>query len=219
LSRQLKISGIVGLAMPFLTFGFILSAVASWSQFSWINNALSDLGVQNGITAMLFNAGLVISGFLFIIFAAGLFRFFGNNFLGKVGGAVFVFACVMLIAIGIFNEHFKPTHYLVSVGFFVLMPISLLILVVAFWVDGKHNLSVFTFALALIAAAVWVFEFTVQYVPGVAVPEFVSGLAGAAWVMVLGYLMLKKFRCSTNSEDFVKKQPPSVFEASNLLTN
>jgi hypothetical membrane protein len=47
-------------------------------------------------------------------------------------------------------------------------------------------------ALALFAAAVWVLEFTVHYVPGVAIPEAVSGLAGAVWVMVLSYLMLKQ---------------------------
>ena len=180
------------MAAPFFAFACILLAIASWPQFSWVNNALSDLGVQSGITAIVFNSGLVISGFLFIVFATGLFSFVGNRFVGKVGAAVFVLACVMLIAIGVFNENFSPTHYLVSVGLFVLLPISLLILVAAFWVDGKHKLSVFTLGLALSAAAVWVLEFTVHYVPGVAVPEFVSGLAGAVWVMVLSYLMLKQ---------------------------
>jgi hypothetical membrane protein len=190
--NKLKIAGITGLVAPVVAFASILSAVASWSQFSWINNALSDLGVQSGATAIILNSGLVISGLLFTVFAAGLFRFVRNGFVGKVGVAIFVLACVMLIAIGIFNENFSPTHYLVSVGLFVSLPISLLILVGAFWVRGKHNLSLFTLGLALFAAAVWVLEFTVHYVPGVAVPEFASGLAGAVWVVTLSYLMLKQ---------------------------
>ena len=192
MSKHVKIAGIIGLAAPFFAFACILFAIASWPQFNWTNNALSDLGVQSGITAVVFNSGLVISGFLFIVFATGLFRFLGKNLVGKVGAAVFALACVMLIAIGVFNENFSPTHYFVSVGLFTLLPISLLILVAAFWVDGKRKLSVFTLALALFAAAVWVLEFTVHYVPGVAIPESVSGLAGAVWVMVLSYLMLKQ---------------------------
>jgi hypothetical membrane protein len=192
LKKHLKISGIIGLTAPFFAFACILAAVASWPQFSWTNNALSDLGVQSGITAIVFNSGLVISGFLFTVFATGLFSFVGNRIVGKVGAAVFALACVMLIAIGVFNENFSPTHYFVSVGLFALLPISLLILVSAFWVDGKHKLSAFTLALALFATAVWVLEFTVHYVPRVAIPESVSGLAGAMWVMVLSYLMLKQ---------------------------
>jgi hypothetical membrane protein len=192
LSRQQRIAAITGLAAPIFAFACILSAVASWQQFSWTDNALSDLGVQNGITATVFNSGLVISGFLFIVFATGLFHFGGKRFVGKVGAAVFALACVMLIAIGIFNENYSPTHYIVSVGLFTLLPISLLILVAAFWFEGKRKLAIFTLATALFAAAVWVLEFTVTYVSGVAIPEALSGLAGATWVVVLSWLMLKQ---------------------------
>ncbi len=189
--NKLKVSGIAGFVAPFFVFVCILVAVASWNQFNWINNALSDLGVQSGLTAVVFNSGLVVGGFLFIVFALGLFSFTGKRFLGKVGATIFLIACIMLIAIGVFNENFSPTHYLVSVGLFVSMPISLLVLVAAFWVEGKRKLSVYTLALALFAAAVWVAEFTVNYVSGVAIPEFVSGLAGAVWVLTVSYLMLK----------------------------
>jgi hypothetical membrane protein len=157
-----------------------------------VNNALSDLGVQSGITAPLFNSGLVVSGLLFTFFATGLFPLLGKSVIGKVGAAVFVLACVALVCIGVFNEHFSPTHYIVSVMLFVLLPISLLILTGAFWLTGRKGLSVFTLALALAVATPWILEFTVHYVSGVAIPEFVSGLAGAAWTMVLGNKMLKE---------------------------
>ena len=192
MNRHLRLTGIIGLATPFFAFACILLAIASWPQFSWTNNALSDLGVQSGITAILFNSGLVISGLLFIIFGTGLFPLVGKRLVGKVGSAVFVLSSAALIGIGVFNESFSPTHYIVSVMFFVLLPVSLLILVGAFWLVGNRKLSVFTLAMALGTAVPWVLEFTVHYVSGVAVPEFVSGVVGAAWTMVIGYLMIKK---------------------------
>jgi hypothetical membrane protein len=190
LNTQLRLAGIIGLFAPVFVFTCILASVASWPQFSWTNNALSDLGVQNGITAIVFNGGLVIGGILFAVFAMGLFSY--HNLAGKVGTVVFGLACVMLIAIGVFNEHFTPTHYIVSVGLFTLMPFSMFIFVAAFWVQRKRALSVFTLASSLVAAAVWVLEFTVHYAPNVAVPEFISGLAGAVWVAVLSWLILKQ---------------------------
>ena len=189
MSGALKIAGVCGFAAPIVALTFILAAIASWPQFSWVNNALSDLGVQSGATAWLFNSGLVVSGVLFAVFAAGLFRLVGKRAVGRVGAAILFLACVALMLIGVFNESFRPTHYYVSVAFFVLMPISLLVLAAAFWISGKRRLGVFTSVTALVAAAVWVLQFTVHYVPNVAIPEFVSGLAGAVWVVVLSYLM------------------------------
>ncbi len=192
LSRRLEIAGTIGLIAPFLSFACILLAIASWPQFNWVNNALSDLGVQNGLTAIVFNSGLIITGILFIIFGTGLHIFVGKQLLGKVGTAIFVLACIALVAIGVFNESFSPTHYIVSVAFFVFLPISMLILVGAFWRDGKHKLSIFTLAVGLAAATPWILQFAINYVSKVAIPEFASGLAGSAWVIVLGYTMLKE---------------------------
>jgi hypothetical membrane protein len=187
----LKVSAACGVAGVVVAFTCIILAVASWSSFSWTNNALSDLGVQTGVTAPIFNGGLIASGVLFLVFTAGLFRFMGKNVLGKAATVLLAVACVMLIAIGVFNENFRPTHYIVSVGLFVFLPLSLLTFVAAFWVKGRRGLAVFTLVAGLVAAAVWVLEFTVRYVSGVAVPEFISGFAGALWVVLLSYLMLK----------------------------
>ena len=77
-------------------------------------------------------------------------------------------------------------------AFFVFLPISMLILVVAFWRNGKRKLSIFTLGAGLAAATPWILQFATNYVSKVAIPEFASGLAGSAWVIVLGYMMLKK---------------------------
>lgn len=115
----------------------------------------------------------------------------------RVGASLFILTCVALISIGVFNESFSPTHYCVSVAFFVLLPISLFVLVAAFWRAGQRRMSMFTLALAFIAATPWVLQFTVHYVSNVAIPEFISGLAGVAWTIVLSYKMLKEASRST----------------------
>ncbi|MCW4019158.1 MAG: DUF998 domain-containing protein [Candidatus Bathyarchaeota archaeon] len=190
--KRQGIAAVTGLVAPFFTFTCIAVAIASWQSFSWTNNALSDLGVQSGITAPVFNGGLIVGGVLFTIFATGMFTFAGKTVVGKTASALLVLACISLICIGIFNENFRPTHFIVSVMLFVFLPIAMLVFTGAFWLEGKHKLSIYTVASALVAAAVWVLQYTVHYFPNVAIPEAVSGLAGAAWVFVLSWLMLKK---------------------------
>jgi hypothetical membrane protein len=115
-----------------------------------------------------------------------------ESVVGRVGVFVFGLACVALMAIGMFPESVSPTHYLVSVTFFVLLPISLLITIGGFWRTGQMRLAVFTLVAAVVAALPWVLLFAVRYVSGVAIPEFVSGLAGGMWTVVVGYKMMRE---------------------------
>jgi hypothetical membrane protein len=192
LSKFTKIAGILGLATPIFVFVCISATIVSWSSFSWTENALSDLGVQWGLTANLFNTGLTVGGLLFMVFAAGLFKYFGKQVTGKVAACLLFVACLALAGIGVFNETYSPTHYIVSVMLFTFMPISLLVFVGNFWQARKRKLSMLTLTLGLIAAVPWILQLTVHYVSNVAIPETVSGVAGAVWTMVFGYLMLKE---------------------------
>jgi hypothetical membrane protein len=180
-----------GIVAPILAFTCILSAIASYPPFSWTNNALSDLGIISGITGPLFNFGLVAGGFLTFTFAAfGLFLYFKKSWVGKIGSSVFAAASVALIAIGVFNESFSGTHYIVSVLFFVFAPIALFILTCAFWLIRQRGMAVFSVAVGVAAAVPWILEFTIYYVPEVAIPETVSGLAVSVWAIVLAKKML-----------------------------
>jgi hypothetical membrane protein len=192
LAKLLKVAGVLGLAAPIFVIACILAAAALMETFSWMHNALSDLGVQFGFTEVLFNSSLIIAGFLYFIFAVGLWVFLGKSILGKVGVCLFLVACAALVGIGVFNESFRPTHYVVSVMLFVFLPLSLLAFVGTFWFACKRALSVFTLVLGVIAALMWVVQFSLHPFMGVAIPEFVSGMAGATWTMVMGYLMLKE---------------------------
>jgi hypothetical membrane protein len=187
-----RIGASSGIVAPIVAFVCILTAIASYPTFSWTNNALSDLGVIPGITASLFNFGLLASGILAFNFAIfGLFTYFGKSWVGKIGSVVFAAATLALIAISVFNEHFSPTHYLVSVAFFTLAPIALFILTVGFWLCRMRGLAGFTVAVGIAAALPWLLLFGYNYVPNVAIPEFLSGLAVSAWVIVLGIRMLR----------------------------
>jgi hypothetical membrane protein len=187
-----RIGVAAGIAAPVVGFICILAAIASYPAFSWTDNALSDLGIVSGITGPLFNFGLFASGILALSFAAfGLFNYFGKGWVGRIGSATFAAATLALMAIGIFNESFSPIHYLVSVAFFVLAPISLFILTGAFWLAHKRSIAGFTVLVAFAAALPWLLLFAFNYVPNVAIPEFISGLAVSAWVIVLSTKMLK----------------------------
>jgi len=188
----LKISGVSGVLAPLVAFTFISLAITSHPQFSWTGNALSDLGVVESVTAVLFNSGLIIGGILAIIFASGLFIFLRNRVLGRIGAFIFTLAALALVAIGIFTENFGRIHYYVSVAFFIFAPISMLIICATFFVMRKVKMGLFTFLTAIIAALVWVLQFAMRYVPNVAIPETISALLASTWSIVLGFQMLKQ---------------------------
>jgi hypothetical membrane protein len=191
-NSYLRTGASAGIVAPIVAFICILTAIASYPQFSWTDNALSDLGVVPGLTESVFNFGLLASGLLSFSFAIfGLYNYLEKNLLGKIGSAVFAGASLALIAISVFTENFSPTHYIVSVAFFVLMPISLFIISGAFLLSHRRNMAVFTVLVAAAAALPWLLLFAFNYVPYVAIPETLSGLSVSLWAVVVGKKMLK----------------------------
>ncbi len=190
-NRQ-SIGALIGIAVPVIAFTCILIAIAFYPAFSWTNNALSDLGVVSGITSQTFNFGLFISGVLAFTFSIiGLFAYFDTNKVGKAGALTFAAAAIALTAIGIFNESFKPTHFIVSVLFFTILPIALWVITTGLYLKREPKLAVFTVLASIAAATPWILFYTIHYVPNVAIPEFISSLAGSIWLVVISYKMLK----------------------------
>jgi hypothetical membrane protein len=188
----IRLSAVCGIFAPLVAFGCIGVAILSNQTFSWENNALSDLGVVYGFNGLIFNFGLFASGFLTLIFARfGLFNHFKSS-VGKAGSILFGCVAIALIAIGIFNENYSPTHYIFSVAFFVLAPISLLTITVATLMAHQKKLAAVTGAIVVIAALTWILQLTLNYVPNVAVPEAISGLAISIWTVVFGCVMLEE---------------------------
>ena len=175
--------------VPIIAFASILLSISFYGQFSWTENALSDLGVKGGLVAPFFNLGIIVSGLLAAVFAAGLFEFFHKETVGRIGCFILGLAALALTSIGVFPENVKPTHYYSSVAFFALFPISMLAIAVAFIHGRKMKLGFFTLAVAIIAALPWIVQVVSPYVPNVAIPEAISATSAAVWAMVLGFNM------------------------------
>jgi len=184
----LKASGGSGIFAPLIAFVFILLAIAYSPRFSWAENALSDLGVQQGVTAVLFNSGLIITGLLTLVFALGLSVGLRGRALGKTGAFILVLDALALTAIGVFPENVKPVHLYASVAFFVLFPTSLFFIGTALLQMSQLSLGMFTFLIAIVAALVWV----IPYGGGIAVPETLAALSASTWSIVLGFRLLRQ---------------------------
>ncbi len=188
----MRMGALTGIVAPVLAFGCIFVAILSYPPFSWINNALSDLGIVPGITGPVFNFGLYAGGFFVFNSAVfGLYSYMGKRLVGKIGALVFAAVGLALMGIGFFPENRIPAHILFSVAFFVLIPISLLISTIAFAVMRRWKMAVFPLLIAAAAALPWVLYFNIHYVSGVAIPEFLSALAGSVWSVLLSYKIFK----------------------------
>jgi hypothetical membrane protein len=187
----LKISAVCGVLAPILAFSCILLSIRFAPDFSWTDSALSDLGVMSNPAAILFNSGLIISGILGIVFALGLLSFLNGKSVGRAGTLLFLLDCLALAAIGVFSENTGRIHFYVSVAFFALFPFSMFLMAASFVLTSRNRMAVFTFLVSVFAAAVWVAEFWVRYVPGVAIPETLSGIAASFWVIVTCFIMLR----------------------------
>lgn len=202
-----KTGAVCGFAVPAVAFGCIAAAIMSYPEFSWTNNALSDLGVVPGVTGPIFNVGLFTAGLLGVLFAVlGLFNYLKDSTVGKAGALTFAAATVWLMAIGIFNEDFRPTHFIVSVLFFATLPIAFWIITAAFYRRHEVKLAVFTLAASFVAAAPWILYYIIHYVPKVAIPETISAVTGAIWAITLSYKMLKTAKTVKLEEKKTAKQ-------------
>ena len=186
----LKASRISGVLAPIIAFSCILTAISTAKEFSWTENALSDLGVQEGVTATVFNCGLITAGILGLIFALGLFVFLRRSLLGKTGSFLFILDTLFLACIGVFPENAEPAHihFYFSVLFFVFFPISAFVSTATFIQMGRKKLGLFTILIALISAFVW----TIPFGKGVAIPETITALSVSAWTMTLSVKLMEK---------------------------
>jgi hypothetical membrane protein len=191
-SLWLKVFGSCGIAAPIVALTCIFFAIVSHPQFSWTDNALSDLGVVEGATSTLFNSGLVTGGILTAMFGLGLSMLLKQKTVGKLGSIFFILDAASLTAIGIFPENARPMHFYASVTFFALFPIATFLVAASFFLMEKARRGTFTLLAATFATAVWVAQFSIHYVPQVAIPETLSSLSASIWSMFLGFKMFKE---------------------------
>lgn len=179
MSVLLRIAGLCGVIGPIISLSFIALAIAYSPWFNWFKNALSDLGV--GEAALIFNSGLIVGGVLNTIFAFGLMQILRKQVLGLLGASILILSAISLCAIGVFPESAGRIHLYVSISFFALLAISLLIIGAALVQDSSQRYlglySILTVVVAAIAAVAVPHQ-------GAAIPEIIGSLAASVWSIV-----------------------------------
>lgn len=184
--RFAKIAGLCGVIGPVIAFSSISLAILYAPWFSWIKNALSDLGVY-GISAIIFNSGLIICGALTAIFGIGVKEILPKRILSRIGRITLILDCITLCMIGIFPETAGRIHFYVSVIFFLLLSISLILIGVdALREQSRRKEGVYMIISGILTAVIWLFPWE-----GVAIPEAIAALTISLWSMVLGFRLFR----------------------------
>jgi hypothetical membrane protein len=168
-----------GLLAPLTAIIFIIASIVLSPWFSWWNNALSDLGrsattevAPKSDVAPLFNFGLLLSGFLTILYSITSFR---NH--AKYTSYVLVIVGLTLQLVATFDEVYGSLHFQVSVLFFVALGFAS----ISYLVEKR---SVLAFASLIIGSVSWILYGMEIYRAGIAVPETISSMATVTWVML-----------------------------------
>ena len=171
--RKYVLFGFLG---PTIAIIFISIAIVLSPWFSWGNNALSDLGhsVESDV-APLFNFGLLLSGFLIILYSIKSFRKHA-----KYTSYLLAFAGLSLQLVATFDEVYGWFHTNVSVLFFGALAFASIVYIV------EKRSTVATAALVL-GLSSWIMYGLEIYSSGIAVPETISAVAVVSWVLLSAY--------------------------------
>ncbi|MEM2137826.1 MAG: DUF998 domain-containing protein [Candidatus Anstonellaceae archaeon] len=186
----LRLAGICGIISPVVAFVFIILAVGNYPSFDWYSNDLSDIGGASGMAALLFNASLVFSSALSLVFTYGLWDFMPDYKLSKVGVALFALSLVTLAGSGVFNKNFEPLHTQIALSFFFLFPLAMLFICGAFLQARNSHLGTTTMMMFLLAVLAWGLHWTGTIGKGLALPELISSLALSFWGIAVSIEML-----------------------------
>jgi len=168
-----------GLVAPLIAIFFIVVSIVLSPWFSWWSNALSDLGrsaatdvAPKSEVAPLFNFGLLLSGFLTILYSITSFR---NH--AKYTSYFLVLTGLSLQLVATFDEVYGSLHFQVSVLFFV----ALCFASISYVVEKRSVLAVTALVIGLCS---WILYGLEIYSAGIAVPETISSMATVTWVML-----------------------------------
>lgn len=166
--RVYALFGIFGPLLVYVSIGVSL-IISPW--FNWETNALSDLG--HAITsdaASIFNLGLLLSGFLLMIYAVTAFKKHA-----KYSSFCLLVSSFLVQLIAAFNETYGTIHFAVAVPHFVMLSITSIVYTV-------ENKSAFAFATFLVVMFSWLLYALDIFNIGIAVPETISKLV-VAWIL------------------------------------
>jgi hypothetical membrane protein len=165
--RVYALFGVVGPLVVYISIG-VSVVLSPW--FSWESNALSDLGHVNSEVASIFNFGLLLAGFLMMVYAVTAFRKHA-----KYASICLLISAFMIQLLATFNEVYGSLHYAISVPHFIMLSITSIV----YAIERKSSLAMITFIIVLVSWALYGMKI---FNVGVAVPETISKIV-LLWVM------------------------------------
>lgn len=180
-----KIFAICGMFAPILLLVSVLAAISiSGGNFSWTNNALSDLGIQAN-AGQIFNGGLMTAAALMMVFSIGIFLSLKKSLFGLVCAVILLVESIALFGIGAFNEN-SGLHYPFAFGFFGIAAIRLILFSIYFFKEKSKMLGLTTIFLLILAVVSWLVTYGFN---GIAIPEFASVFFAYILIIIIGAKM------------------------------
>ena len=184
------LGGLCGIVQPVLTLIMVLSATVISPWFRWDTNALSELGV--GEVSLLFNSAALLGGVLIFFFTLGLHEYLRSKRLAKAGSILIMLGSVCLALVSALTITYHTAHAIVSLGFFVLLPLGFILIGFGDEDNVTRRFSLVSGVAALIAILVLPIVILVfQLKVGFAVPEITEVLIIAAWIIFMGAKLIK----------------------------
>ena len=175
--RVYVLFGVFGPLLLYVSIGLSL-VLSPW--FSWESNALSDLGhAVNSSVASIFNLGLLLAGFLLMIYSATAFKKHA-----KYSSICLLASTFLVQLLATFNEVYGSLHYAVAVPHFVMLSLTSIV----YTVEKRSAAALITFTIVL---GSWTLYGLNIFNIGVAVPETISKI-------VVSWIMISAFKVYTN---------------------
>jgi len=191
-----RFAGLVGIVAALFGLCAVIAATfIAGSTFSWNKNALSDIGVSTvSLAADFFNISLVITGILNLIFALGFTKAYSKNAFFSLGGTLLMLGGISLSLVGVFTEAYGRLHFYVSVSYFSLFSLAIIVNGFAFRrakQSAKGSVSILAgFISGLVVLSGTVAEWHVWLGLGFAVPEIVASIIFTSWAVWMGSSLL-----------------------------
>ena len=165
-------SAFLGVSAVIVAFTFLGLSLLLSPSFSWWINALSDLGHSTrSEVAPIFNFGLLLTGFLTSLYSV---KTLINH--AKYSGISLTLSGFLLQLVAMFDEVYGYLHYLVSVLFFLSLGLSSIL----YAVERRSLTAAAAFIIGFLS---WTLYWIGVLNTGVAVPEALSSIAVASWIV------------------------------------
>ena len=166
-----RVYALFGVFGPLLLYISIAVSLVLSPWFSWETNTLSDLGhAVNSDVAAIFNLGLLLAGFLLMLYASTVFKKHA-----KYSSYCLLVSTFLVQLLAVFNEAYGSLHFAVAVPHFVMLSITSIV----YTIEKRSAVAIVTFLIVMFS---WLLYALNIFNMGIAVPEMVSKTV-VLWIM------------------------------------